>query len=1076
MDHLAAWWDEQANARAFKDVDFNDRSYRYAVLHWKCPQKGHSFQRLLRAMKEPQCPTCKLEQSGQSLASRYPYVAKRWHPSLNEGLLPKDVQADFDDEVWWSCLEGHAFKRSPREMVKNDACPRCKLEENSLAKLRPRLAQMWHPEKNAGTTPEDIAVDENMPAWWICNKGHEFTRTVRSMSQGADGKCPICYKGWSVERIKEFVRSLLDNIDALDPSEIFSLAMQAGAFKSGGAYRFALAISSGQLPKEELQKFVDGEESQIDTMTEDGVFELEQQPDIMEPPREADPFALPADPTLAAHQTAIGLEADALERDSEVEEDDSQLPLVETTAALKALSKFAASADLETVQFLIDSALAKLWRHAFKDEQEAQAQAEAFDGQDAYSKKVRDDFLRQLQAANALVLPQGYAFKLKPGGPIVPPLLMQRHVAVCLAEKQCFGNWSGMGAGKTMGGILATRVVGADLTVVCCPNSVVDNWIKEIRNTFADVQICSKTWQPQWMQDERPRYLIMNFEQFQQPDSEARMVGFLEKEQRIDAIIIDEIHFAKQRSPSSMSRRKRLVQGMRLKAQEHNPELYVLGMSGTPVINELQEGKSLIELITGRQHADLQTKATVQNCMKLYQKLVTHGTRWQPDYAMVLNENNRPMVDCSEYLDEIRRIGARKGSPLDIERVLTQARLPEIVRACQPGTKTLVYTHYVDGIVKPIREALVHKGLKVGIFTGQTDDADLRRFIDPQGDCEVLIASSRVSTGVDGLQHVCGRLVINVLPWTRAEYDQLKGRLWRQGSTFEQVDVIVPVTYADLTGGRWSYCQSKIDRLEYKKSIADAAVDGRIPTGTLRTPAQAQRDILQWLDRLEDGGLAEISRPPIKIPLSDEVGEVNRRNQRYGDFTRLNNRWYQSNSQTTHQRLQDNPEEWAHYHTMYRQSRQSWDVVPFEEEIEYWGKRHDLTLADFGCGEALIAKALGETHRIYSFDHVAIDDDVVACDMRQVPILDEELDGAIFCLSLMGSNITEYILEARRCLKLDGVLRIWETKGRMKNEDAFVKDLQALGFDVFPPSHEGGCVLIRAIKNAAEPRDVRLTL
>ena len=60
-------------------------------------------------------------------------------------------------------------------------------------------------------------------------------------------------------------------------------------------------------------------------------------------------------------------------------------------------------------------------------------------------------------------------------------------------------------------------------------------------------------------------------------------------------------------------------------------------MSGTPVINTLQEGKSLVEMITGHRHDDLETRATVQNCMRLYQRLVTLGTRWKPDYAIQLD-------------------------------------------------------------------------------------------------------------------------------------------------------------------------------------------------------------------------------------------------------------------------------------------------------------------------------------------------------------------------------------------------------------------------------------------------------
>ena len=68
------------------------------------------------------------------------------------------------------------------------------------------------------------------------------------------------------------------------------------------------------------------------------------------------------------------------------------------------------------------------------------------------------------------------------------------------------------------------------------------------------------------------------------------------------------------------------------------------------------------------------------------------------------------------------------------------------------------------------------------------------------------------------------------------------------------------MTFAMVNGERWSYCESKLHRLEYKKSIADAAVDGVVPEGNLRTPTQAQQDIMDWLARLETGKVNEIAR------------------------------------------------------------------------------------------------------------------------------------------------------------------------------------------------------------------------
>jgi hypothetical protein len=189
----------------------------------------------------------------------------------------------------------------------------------------------------------------------------------------------------------------------------------------------------------------------------------------------------------------------------------------------------------------------------------------------------------------------------------------------------------------------------------------------------------------------------------------------------------------------------------------------------------------------------------------------------------------------------------------------------------------------------------------------------------------------------------------------------------------------------------------------------------------------------------------------------------------------MNNRWYASESTRTHERLANNREEWAHYHTMYRQLRETWPVVPFKEEIRWLSERDGYVVGDFGCGEAFIAAEAGDKHTIHSFDHVAIDQRVIACDIAHVPLEDDTLDLAIFCLSLMGSNFTDYIREAHRCLHIDGHLHIWEAASYFDDAKKFASALAKLGFDVTTPSVEGAFVRIYAIKNAKKP-DSKLVL
>ncbi|MEK6238428.1 MAG: RRP8 family class I SAM-dependent methyltransferase, partial [Planctomycetales bacterium] len=263
----------------------------------------------------------------------------------------------------------------------------------------------------------------------------------------------------------------------------------------------------------------------------------------------------------------------------------------------------------------------------------------------------------------------------------------------------------------------------------------------------------------------------------------------------------------------------------------------------------------------------------------------------------------------------------------------------------------------------------------------------------------------------------------------------------------------------------------KRNRLKFKKSVADAAVDGVVPEGHLRTPAHAFQDVLTWLERLDDGEVETITRRPIRVPLpTDDLSAVNQRQAHYGDFSRINNTWNRRKSDKTHEALQRNPEEWEHYHTMYREARASWTITPYEELIRWLNDREGLVVGDFGCGEAKISAAVADRHVVYSFDHVAINDDVTACDMANVPLDDETLNVAIFSLSLMGANFTEYVREGHRTLKIDGQLHIFESTSRFSDREAFVAGLKQMGFDQFAVENRWKFTYIRALKASRAPK------
>lgn len=135
----------------------------------------------------------------------------------------------------------------------------------------------------------------------------------------------------------------------------------------------------------------------------------------------------------------------------------------------------------------------------------------------------------------------------------------------------------------------------------------------------------------------------------------------------------------------------------------------------------------------------------------------------------------------------------------------------------------------------------------MGLFCGD-DKSGLHAFL--TGDTDILVTSNVVSTGFDGLQPVSNPLVITTLPWTQVELDQLVGRLYRQGQAHPDVDIFIPVTYGTSHGNTWSWCESKLKRLVSKRSLAETAVEGVVPSTDLPTPERSYHDLMKWLNRL----------------------------------------------------------------------------------------------------------------------------------------------------------------------------------------------------------------------------------
>lgn len=166
------------------------------------------------------------------------------------------------------------------------------------------------------------------------------------------------------------------------------------------------------------------------------------------------------------------------------------------------------------------------------------------------------------------------------------------------------------------------------------------------------------------------------------------------------------------------------------------------------------------------------------------------------------------------------------------------------------------------------------------------------------------------------------------------------------------------------------------------------------------------------------------------------------------NFRMLNEAMYTSTGAEAKAMLDKNPSLFSEYHTGFARQVQRWPHNPLDDVISFLStQRRDLQIADLGCGEARLAHDVPQEN-VHSFDLVATNERVKACDIARLPLEDCSVDVVVFCLSLMGSNYGDYITEARRVLIPNGLVLVAEVASRFENHDPkqFIQGVESLGF------------------------------
>lgn len=169
---------------------------------WVC-EKGHAWQAAIyaRTGNGEGCPVCagKLVIPGENdLLSRFPEIARQWHPNKNAPLTPREISPYSNKRVWWRCSLGHDYQAVVgARTVNGSGCPYCMGRKvlpgfNDLASLKPKLAAQWHPTLNGSLTPEMVTLGSHKKVWWVCSAGHTWQAAIYARAGPQKNGCPVC--------------------------------------------------------------------------------------------------------------------------------------------------------------------------------------------------------------------------------------------------------------------------------------------------------------------------------------------------------------------------------------------------------------------------------------------------------------------------------------------------------------------------------------------------------------------------------------------------------------------------------------------------------------------------------------------------------------------------------------------------------------------------------------------------------------------------------------------------------------------------------------------------------------------
>ena len=647
---------------------------------------------------------------------------------------------------------------------------------------------------------------------------------------------------------------------------------------------------------------------------------------------------------------------------------------------------------------------------------------------------IIDTFLEEYEQVNKERVTEDYKFEYEPS-------LMQKLMSYRIATNPYYGNWCGTGAGKTNAFLIASRRIDARVTICICPNSVIGTIVKSIIKVYpnSNIVVIKSINDIISYNREQYNYILFNYEKFSQSYSN-EMIKKLISLNKIDFICFDEVH----RTKNNKSFTNQNLTNLRILANDKNKDLKVLGMTATPLINNLDEVRNILELITGTSFAEIikDNACTINNIHNAYKYLTLYGFRYVPDYNIVCKEEKIKIF--SDSLTN-QLINFKNKDVNDIEGLFIHCKYNNIRQYIT--NKTIIYTQFIKKIIPNIKKELKEDGITFREYTGEISSEEREQIITDFGyhKFDVILASSPITTGVDGLQKYCDNIIVLSLPWTNAEYTQLIGRINRQGSDFKKVSIIIPQVFVQLKDGKlWSWDEMRFNIIKTKRTLSDAVVDGRISSVFNMNRKKLLNEAIQSLKN----GVSDFCVVREKLETDYSI-DVSKREYKKSVICDIHQKANTSSSMHMNEYFKMNPNKWREYHIIREENKKEWVEDPINVIADKLNKNNYQVIADLGCGMNQLKMLVKSYSQWYSFDHYSDDKTVIKADISNLKeyLSDNSIDAAVFCMSLWGINYMDYIKESYRYLKDGGIMYIAEPKDKI-NQAELIGGATQFGFNI----------------------------